>query len=122
MKSLMVTPRGPCRPSNLAKALHAATRAILDEAVPAADERRGPTSVTGSRPAISDLEAALAKVEGEHLLALQWFQRQAGKIVSWAEITDHADSGARLVTQAKGIYKPHYTDFALSVRQTLDMA
>jgi hypothetical protein len=33
-KSLLVTPRGPCRPSNLPKALHAATRAILDEAGP----------------------------------------------------------------------------------------
>lgn len=40
--------------------------------------------------------------------------------MSWEEIKGHADRGARLVTQAKGIYKPRYTDFALSVRQTLD--
>jgi len=32
----------------------------------------------------------------------------------------NAEKGARLVNQAKGIYKPHYTDFALSVRQTLN--
>ena len=32
----------------------------------------------------------------------------------------HIGQGARLATQAKGIYKPRYTDFALSVRQTLD--
>jgi putative restriction endonuclease len=30
------------------------------------------------------------------------------------------DNGFRLVNQAKGIYKPHYTEYALSVRQTLD--
>ena len=34
MKSLMVTPRGRYRPSNLPKALRAAARAILDEAGP----------------------------------------------------------------------------------------
>jgi AcrR family transcriptional regulator len=34
MKSQMVTPRGPCRPSNLPNALRAAARAILDEAGP----------------------------------------------------------------------------------------
>jgi AcrR family transcriptional regulator len=34
MKSLMVTPRGRCRPSDLPNALRAAARAILDEAGP----------------------------------------------------------------------------------------
>jgi len=34
MKSLMITPRGRYRPSNLPKALRAAARAILDEAGP----------------------------------------------------------------------------------------
>jgi AcrR family transcriptional regulator len=34
MKSLMITPRGRCRPSNLPIALRAAARAILDEAGP----------------------------------------------------------------------------------------
>jgi putative restriction endonuclease len=67
-----------------------------------------------------DLDAAIAKVEGEHAEALRWFRDRAGQTVSWQEINDHADQGARLVTQAKGIYKPRYTDFALSVRQTLD--
>jgi putative restriction endonuclease len=32
----------------------------------------------------------------------------------------HAETGARLVNQAKGIYKPAYTDFALSVRTIQD--
>jgi hypothetical protein len=30
----------------------------------------------------------------------------------------NANNGARLVNQAKGIYEPHYTPYALSVRQT----
>jgi AcrR family transcriptional regulator len=34
IKNLMVTPRGPCHPSNLPNALRASARAILDEAGP----------------------------------------------------------------------------------------
>ena len=69
---------------------------------------------------LTALDAAIAKVEGEHAQALRWFKAHAGQTVGWGEIKSHADQGARLVTQAKGIYKPQYTDFALSVRQTLD--
>ena len=69
---------------------------------------------------MSDLTTAMAKVEGEQAADLRWFQENAGKAVSWSLIKEHADHGARLVTQAKGIYKPRYTDYALSVRQTLD--
>ncbi len=69
---------------------------------------------------MSDLSDALAKASGEHAIALNWFREQAGKTVTWSEIQAYADKGARLVTQAKGIYKPHYMEYALSVRQTLD--
>lgn len=69
---------------------------------------------------LTDLDAAIARAQGEHAEALRWFRDHAGQTVSWQEIKDHADQGARLVTQAKGIYKPRNTDFALSVRQTLD--
>jgi len=69
---------------------------------------------------MSDLSEALAKVEGEHATALNWFREHRGKTVSWSTIQDHVHKGARLVTQAKGIYKPSYTDYAVSVRQTLD--
>jgi len=69
---------------------------------------------------MSDLSEALAKVEGEHATALNWFREHRGKTVSWSTIHDHVHKGARLVTQAKGIYKPSYTDYAVSVRQTLD--
>ena len=68
---------------------------------------------------MSDLTVALAKVEGEHAAALSWFRDHRGETISWSEIKDQAEKGARLVTQAKGIYKPRYTDYALSVRQLL---
>jgi hypothetical protein len=51
-----------------------------------------------------DLTAALAKVEGEQATALGWFHDHAGKAVSWSMIQKHAEHGACLVTQAKGIY------------------
>jgi len=53
---------------------------------------------------MSDLTAAFAKVEGEQAAALRWFHENAGKAVSWSVIKEHAVRGARLATQAKGIY------------------
>jgi putative restriction endonuclease len=69
---------------------------------------------------MTDVSIAIAKTRGEHFEALTWFHRQAGKRISWTEIKAHVDQGARLVNQAKGIYKPAYGDYALSVRQTLN--
>jgi hypothetical protein len=69
---------------------------------------------------MSDLSDAVAKATGEHALALRWFRDNADRTVSWAEMQAHADQGARLVNQAKGIYKPHHVEYALSVRQTLE--
>jgi putative restriction endonuclease len=67
-----------------------------------------------------NLNDALAKASGEQALALRWFRDNTGRTVAWSEIQAHAENGARLVTQAKGIYKPQYMEYALSVRQTLD--
>ena len=70
---------------------------------------------------MSDLTKAIARVDGEHAIALNWFHEHTGQTVAWSDIRQFADldEGARLVNQAKGIYKPHYTDYTLSVRQTL---
>src|SRR3981081_609338 len=68
---------------------------------------------------MSALYDALSKTKGEQALALHWFRDQTGMTISWSEIKTNAEKGARLVNQAKGIYKPHYSDYALSVRQTL---
>ena len=59
-------------------------------------------------------------ISNEHRAALTWFADHAGEIVTWREIEAQAALGNRLATLAKGIYKPAYTDFALSVRQTLN--
>ena len=70
MKSLMVTPRGPCHPSNLPKALHAATRVILDEAGPDAVSlreaaRRVGVSATAAYRYFANKEELLASVAAE---------------------------------------------------------
>lgn len=51
-----------------------------------------------------------------HRNALQWFLTNAGKISPWpAPLSD----GTLLATKAKGIYKPKWSKYALSIRQSL---
>ena len=69
---------------------------------------------------MNKLDVALSKVDGPHKEALNWFEEFRGKRVKWKDILEHAELGARLVNSAKGIYKPAYTDFALSVRVIQD--
>lgn len=64
-----------------------------------------------------DVKQFVGRIEVDHLEALHWFNDHAGKTVPWSELKSHAAEGARLFTAAKGIYKPAYTDYALSVRQ-----
>jgi AcrR family transcriptional regulator len=75
MKSSMVTPRGPWRPSNLRGALRAATRAILDESGPDAVRlreaaRRVGVSATAVYRHFSNKEDLLASVAAEGFRAL----------------------------------------------------
>ena len=63
-----------------------------------------------------EVQQLIARVKGEHRLALEWFNTKRGQRVTWNEIKAHTEVGARLVAQAKGIYKPQHTDYALSVR------
>jgi AcrR family transcriptional regulator len=80
MKSLMITPRGPWDPSNLPKALRAATRAILDEAGPDAvslreASRRVGVSTTATSRHFAKREDLLASVAAEgfrELAAAMW--------------------------------------------------
>lgn len=51
-----------------------------------------------------------------HELALRWFDREAGRELTWSELSD---VGVRLATAAKGIYKPEGSKYALSVSQRL---
>lgn len=68
---------------------------------------------------MSELTKAISKTYGQHREALQWFMDRAKDVVTWSEIAAHAETGARLTNQAKGIYKPKYMDYALSVKQLI---
>jgi AcrR family transcriptional regulator len=75
MKSLMVTPRGPYRPSNLPNVLQAAMRAILNEAGPDAVSlreaaRRVGVSATAAYRHFANKEHLLASVAAEGLREL----------------------------------------------------
>lgn len=64
-----------------------------------------------------DLDERLSGLEPKHRAALNWFRERVGEVVSWpAPLSD----GTLLVSKAKGIYKPAWTNYALSVRQSLD--
>ncbi|WP_341236098.1 hypothetical protein [uncultured Sulfitobacter sp.] len=69
---------------------------------------------------MTSFEEAVLKVSGSHREALHWLNEHRGRRISWSVIKAHAENGARLVNQAKGIYKPAYTDLALSVRTIQD--
>ncbi|MEO9823127.1 MAG: hypothetical protein ABJF50_01760, partial [Paracoccaceae bacterium] len=69
---------------------------------------------------MTSFHEAISKVEGRHRQALNWFNEHRGQQLTWSEIKSQADEGTRLVNQAKGIYKPAYTDLALSVRTIQD--
>ncbi|MEH6833983.1 HNH endonuclease [Falsihalocynthiibacter arcticus] len=66
------------------------------------------------------IEDALRSVSGEHLIALQWFNKNTSRRIAWIDIQEFSSDHSRLVNQAKGIYKPKYTTYALSVRTIQD--
>jgi putative restriction endonuclease len=70
--------------------------------------------------ATPNMEAIITKLTAQHESALRWFETHTGQTLAWSEIAANAETGVRLATLAKGIYKPAYTDYALSVRQTID--
>lgn len=63
---------------------------------------------------------AISTISDQHRKALDWYANNAGRTISWRDIKLQADDDNRLATLAKGIYKPAYTDYALSIRQTLN--
>src|SRR5882762_8558367 len=52
-----------------------------------------------------------------HLAALRWFVGHAGEESSWPK---PLPDGTLLAARAKGIYKPAWSKYALSVRRSLD--
>lgn len=63
-----------------------------------------------------DIEKVLAGLEPQHRRALQWFMRHADEVRPWPRPTE---PGVHLATVRKGIYKPQWSKYALSIRQNL---
>jgi putative restriction endonuclease len=53
-------------------------------------------------------------------MALEWFQRHAGTEQPWPESLVTPEGPTFLATRAKGIYKPSWSEYALSARQVLN--
>jgi putative restriction endonuclease len=64
-----------------------------------------------------ELADSLERVDGRHRTALSWFANRRDEVVGWPA---PLDDGTLLATRAKGIYKPIWTHYALSIRLTLD--
>lgn len=65
---------------------------------------------------MSSFDTLTKQLPHRHQRALRWFRDAAGQTVSW--LNPMAD-GTLLVTRAKGIYKPAWSEYALSIRQSL---
>jgi putative restriction endonuclease len=67
------------------------------------------------------LNAILSRLPLRHQAALQWFAENAGTVRPWPKaVADPEGEGELLLaSKAKGIYKPVWSTYALSVRQSL---
>jgi putative restriction endonuclease len=66
---------------------------------------------------MENLEELLVRLPDRHRDALRWFAEHAGTDMAWPV---PLPGGTFLATKAKGIYKPNWTKYALSIRQTLN--
>ena len=71
----------------------------------------------GSAWHINELLVRLAPLHRE---SLAWFQQRAGEVHAWPGRVDLPSGTTFLASTPKGIYKPKWTHYALSVRQSLD--
>lgn len=62
------------------------------------------------------LGEVLSRLNPKHRTALEWFIARAGADESWPQ---PLPDGTLLATRAKGIYKPEWSEYALSVRQAI---
>ena len=65
------------------------------------------------------LQDLLARLPPRHRNALEWFRRNAGTEQPWPKGVDGPEGFDLLATRAKGIYKPAWSQYALSARQVL---
>jgi|TARA_B100000315_G_scaffold256109_1_gene301225 hypothetical protein len=69
------------------------------------------------KAAMTDLDKTLSLLEPKHKTALIWFHERVDEVVFWPE---PLPDGTLLASKPKGIYKPAWTKYALSVRKNLD--
>jgi len=65
------------------------------------------------------LQDLLARLPPRHRNALEWFRRSAGTEQPWPNGIEALEGTTLLATRAKGIYKPVWSEYALSARQVL---
>jgi hypothetical protein len=65
---------------------------------------------------VYEIKTLLEQLDERHRTALNWFATHAESDQSWP---DTLPDGAMLATRAKGIYKPEWSIYAVSVRQSL---
>lgn len=68
---------------------------------------------------MESLQDILSKLPEQHQLALQWFAERAGTDEPWPKPISSPEGQILLASKAKGIYKPNWSRYALSVRQTI---
>lgn len=65
------------------------------------------------------LKDLLARLTDQHQFALRWFVEHAGMDEPWPKPISSPGGDIHLASKAKGIYKPNWSRYALSVRQTI---
>src|SRR5688572_8415087 len=66
---------------------------------------------------MENFSTILQTLSARHQAALTWFADHRGRQERWPS---PLNDGTLLVSKAKGIYKPEWMDYALSIRQSLD--
>jgi putative restriction endonuclease len=68
---------------------------------------------------MEQLELLLQRLPDRHQQALRWFRDTARTTVGWPKPLPSTEGETLLASKAKGIYKPAWSPYALSVRQSL---
>lgn len=66
------------------------------------------------------LERAMSSLPQRQKSALAWFLKNAGAVQAWPKPIRGPEGETLLVCKAKGIYKPKWSQYALSVRQAIN--
>jgi putative restriction endonuclease len=69
---------------------------------------------------MEQLDLLLTNLAERHRKALQWFIEHTGAEVTWPQSFAAEEGDTMLASRAKGIYKPQWSKYALSVRASLD--